>query len=86
LPAPPLDQTPDNTYELIAANIIAQVIVDVMPDIERRMAKNGIAILSGIIQERKPDVIAALKACHLNIIHEINEGDWVALAVNRKGN
>jgi ribosomal protein L11 methyltransferase len=78
-----LDQTPDNTYELIAANIIAQVIVDVMPDLERRMAKNGIAILSGIIQERKPDVIAALKACHLNIIHEINEGDWVALAVKR---
>ena len=78
-----LDQTPDLTYELIAANIIAQVIVDVMPDLERRMAKNGIAILSGIIQERKPDVIAALKACHLNIIHEINEGDWVALAVKR---
>lgn len=78
-----LDQTPDVTYELIAANIIAQVIVNIMPDLERRMATDGIAILSGIIQERKPDVIAALEACRLKIIHEISQEGWVALAVRR---
>ena len=78
-----LDQTPKTPYELIAANIIAQVIVDVMPDLEQRMAKEGIAILSGIIQERKPDVIAALDASHLQVIHEITQGEWVALAVRR---
>jgi ribosomal protein L11 methyltransferase len=78
-----LDQTPEIPYELIAANIIAQVIVDVMPDLERRMAKDGIAILSGIIQERKPDVLTALKASRLHIINEINDGEWVTMAVRR---
>ncbi len=78
-----LDQTPKKTYELIAANIIAQVIVDVMPDLEKRMAPNGVAILSGIILERKPDVLAALQENKLNIVHELNEGEWVALAVKR---
>lgn len=78
-----LDQTPEKTYDLIAANIIAQVIVDVMPDLERRIAPGGVAILSGIIRERKPDVLAALETSNLHIYHETNEGDWVALAVKR---
>ncbi len=78
-----LDQTPTTPYELVAANIIAQVIVDVMPDLEKRLALNGVAILSGIIRERKPDVLAALEKSSLGIIHEINEGEWVALAVKR---
>ena len=78
-----LDQTPEKTYDLVAANIIAQVIVDVMPDLEKRMAPEGIAILSGIIQERKPDVLAALEKSSLHICHETNEGEWVALAVKR---
>ena len=76
-----LDQTPKKTYDLIAANIIAQVIVDIMPDIEKRIAPDGVAILSGIIRERKPDVLAALETSNLHIYHETNEGDWVALAV-----
>ena len=79
-----LDQTPQKTYDLIAANIIAQVIVDIMPGLERRMAPKGMAILSGIIRERKPDIVAALQANMLHIVHEINEGEWVALAVTRQ--
>jgi ribosomal protein L11 methyltransferase len=76
-----LDKTKEKTHDLIAANIIAQVIVDIMGDIHKRLAKNGIAILSGIIQERKPDILAALKENRLRIVHEINDGEWVALAV-----
>ncbi|MBA3008986.1 MAG: 50S ribosomal protein L11 methyltransferase [Proteobacteria bacterium] len=79
-----LDQTPQKTYDLIAANIIAQVIVDIMPELERRMAPKGMAILSGIIRERKPDIVAALQANALHIVHETNEGEWVALAVTRQ--
>lgn len=78
-----LDQTSEKTYDLIAANIIAQVIVDVMPDLEKRITPGGTAILSGIIRERKPDVLAALERSSLHIFHETNEGEWVALAVRR---
>ncbi|MBU3954666.1 MAG: 50S ribosomal protein L11 methyltransferase, partial [Proteobacteria bacterium] len=50
----------------------------------RRMAPKGMAILSGIIRERKPDIVAALQANALHIVHETNEGEWVALAVTRQ--
>ena len=38
---------------------IAQVIVDIMADIKKQMAPQGIAILSGIILERKPDILTS---------------------------
>ena len=55
-----LDKTPEIQYNLICANIIAQVIVSIMPDIAVRLAPDGNAILSGIIEERLPDIYAAL--------------------------
>jgi len=76
-----LDQTQEKPHDIIVANIIAQVIVEIMGDIQQRLSKNGIAILSGIIQERKPDILSALKKNHLKTVHEINDGEWVALAV-----
>jgi ribosomal protein L11 methyltransferase len=76
-----LDHTPDTTYDFVAANIIAQVIVDIMPDLERRIAPGGVAILSGIIRERKSDVLAALEKSNLHILDETREEEWVALAV-----
>ncbi len=79
-----LDQTPPQTYDLIAANIIAQVLVDIMPNLENCIAPGGVAILSGIIRERKPDVLAALEMSNLHILQETNEGEWVALAVGRE--
>jgi ribosomal protein L11 methyltransferase len=84
LAATTLDRTPEKTYELIVANIIAQVICDIMADIEKRMAPDGVAILSGIILERKPDVLAALQKNDLYAFHETCEGEWVALVIKRQ--
>jgi ribosomal protein L11 methyltransferase len=81
LTATTLDRTPETTYDLVVANIIAQVIVDITGDIKQRMAPDGRAILSGIIQERKPDVLRALSDNGLDIIKEKNMGEWVALVV-----
>lgn len=77
----PLDQTPKIAYDMVAANIIAQVVVDIAGEIKDRMAPDGISILSGIIRERRPDVLYALAANNLKIVRELNEDEWVALAV-----
>ena len=79
-----LDKTPEIRYDLICANIIAQVIVSIMPDIAARLAPDGTAILSGIIEERVPDIYAALDAQHLRCVKKINQEEWVALVVCRK--
>ena len=79
-----LDKTPDIQYDLICANIIAQVIVSIMPEISARLAPDGNAILSGIIEERLPDIYAALDTQHLECVKKITWDEWVALVVCRK--
>ena len=79
-----LDKTPEIQYNLICANIIAQVIVSIMPDIAVRLAPDGNAILSGIIEERLPDIYAALDTQNLECVKKITRDEWVALVVCRK--
>jgi ribosomal protein L11 methyltransferase len=76
-----LDQVDKTPYDLIAANIIAQTLVALMPDIRSRMAPGGRAILSGIIQERVPEVKKALDLNGLTIEHQAFDDEWVTLTV-----
>jgi len=84
LGAATLDQTPEIGYDLICANIIAQVIVPIMPDIAARLSPDGNAILSGIIEERLPDIYAALDTQNLECIKKVTWDEWVALVVGHK--
>ena len=84
LVAATLDKTPEIQYDLICANIIAQVITAIMPDIATRLAPHGNAILSGIIEERMPDIYAALDEHNLECVKKINQDEWVALVVRHK--
>ncbi len=79
-----LDQVPPVLYDLIAANIIAQTIAAIMKDIKKCMAPHGRAILSGIIQERLPEVTQALFCHDLEIMHQDTSGEWVTLTVVHK--
>ena len=77
----PLDQTRKKSYGLIAANIIAPVIVNILPDISQRLAPDGKAILSGIVCSQRPQILFALGQNNLKILHEINDNEWITLAV-----
>ncbi len=78
-----LDNTPVQGFDFIAANIIAQVIVDILPGICLRMTDQSKAFLSGIILERLPDVLAALEDCALCVNQKMVEDEWVALVVGK---
>ncbi len=78
-----LDKSPATQFSFIAANIIAQVIGDILPDICSRMDQTTTTILSGIIKDRLDDIKDALKQNHLNIIEEIITDEWVALVVRK---
>jgi len=84
LGAATLDKTPEIGYDLICANIIAQVIAAIMPDIAARLAPDGKAILSGIIEERLPDIYAALDTQNLECVKKVTWDEWVALVVGHK--
>jgi len=78
-----LDKTEIQPFDFIAANIIAQVIVNILSDIALRMTDQTVTFLSGIIDERLPDVMAAVEKNHLTVIEKMIDQDWVALAVKK---
>ncbi|PIE61489.1 MAG: 50S ribosomal protein L11 methyltransferase [Desulfobacterales bacterium] len=79
-----LDTIPNTHYDLIVANIIAQVIVDIAGDIKKRMVPQGVAILSGIIKDRRADVLDAMNANGLVLTTEHLTDEWVAMVVCHK--
>jgi ribosomal protein L11 methyltransferase len=84
LSAGTLDRMAPETFDLIAANIIAQTLVAIMGDIRQRMAPQGRAVLSGIIRERQPDVEAALARHQLMVLNLDTEEEWVTMTVGHR--
>lgn len=80
----PADPIHVGGYNLIAANILAQVIVDIMPELSDALASDGIAILSGIVTQHRKAVLKALEAHNFKILHEKNVDEWVTLAVGKR--
>ncbi|MDF2875578.1 MAG: prmA [Sporomusa sp.] len=69
----------DGKADVIVANIIADIIIKMLPDVRGRLVDNGIFIASGIIAERLGDVTAALIDSEFVIDKVIEEGGWVAI-------
>ena len=74
-----LVQSVKGTYDLVVANILADVIIDLLDDLPRVLATGGCFICSGIIQTQRRKVRLKMARCGLRISHEAVEGDWVAL-------
>ena len=70
-------------YGVCVANIVADIILRMLPDIGELLLPGAPLILSGIIAPRKEDVIAAAEAEGFTVEREENENDWVALFVRR---
>ncbi len=71
-------------YDLITANIVADIIIRMAPDIGALMHPGTILLVSGIILERSDDVVAALEANGLRIVEKAVDNDWCAMAVALK--
>lgn len=74
----------DGGYDVIMANIVADIIMRLNPDIKKYMADDGVYIISGIIMPRADEVKVSLDACGFDIIECITENDWCAMAVKRR--
>lgn len=67
-------------YDIIAANIVADVLIAMSPLFEKFVKKGGTLILSGIISERCHEVIDAVKAKGYTLIEQREANDWVAVS------
>ncbi|MCI1982041.1 MAG: 50S ribosomal protein L11 methyltransferase [Oscillospiraceae bacterium] len=70
-------------YDVIAANIVADVIMELTKNVERYMLPNAVYLMSGIIDERERDVLDALKG-KFTVVARREEKGWVALAAKLK--
>lgn len=71
------------SYDVITANIIADAIIMLFSDIESHMDENTIFIMSGIIDTRLDDVLAAMPES-LTVIDQYEEKGWICLAAAKK--
>ncbi|SDF05853.1 50S ribosomal protein L11 methyltransferase [Sporomusa acidovorans] len=65
--------------DVIVANIIADIIIKMLPDVRRRLTEKGVFIASGIITERLSDVTQALIENEFVVDKVTEEGGWVAI-------
>ena len=70
-------------YNVCLANIVADIILRMMPDIGEYLAKDAPLILSGIIETRADEVRESVLKNGFKIVREEKENDWVALMVKR---
>lgn len=68
------------SFQLIAANIVADVVIQLTASVPRFLAKDGIYIISGIIDTREQDVLDAL-AGKFTVINRKEDRGWVAMAL-----
>ncbi|MBQ7314605.1 MAG: 50S ribosomal protein L11 methyltransferase [Clostridia bacterium] len=66
-------------FDICVANIVADIILRMLPDIHRYLKPGAPLILSGIIEPRADEVREALRANGFRIDREQTENDWVAI-------
>ena len=73
----------DGGYDIICANIVADIIIRMIPDISAYMNDGAVILASGIIVERADDVINSFEEHGFYIAEKSVENGWCALAVKK---
>ncbi|MGL6202339.1 MAG: 50S ribosomal protein L11 methyltransferase [Lachnospiraceae bacterium] len=71
-------------YDLIAANILAEILVPLTPVAVKHMKPGGIYITSGIIAEKETAVTEAILKAGLRIIDVAYQGEWVSVTAQKE--
>ncbi len=72
----------NNTYDIVVANIVADVLTFIAKDLKNVLKENGILILSGIIDKYEQKVLSFYK--EFDILERISQEEWVTLLLKRK--
>ena len=70
-------------YDIVAANILADVLVPLTPVILNQMKKGGIYITSGIIDNKEETVVKAVKDAGLEVLEVTYQGEWVSVTARK---
>ena len=65
-------------YDLVIANIVADVLLRLLPDVRDKIAAGGKLLLSGVIDDRAGQLRAAIEKNGFSLQKETRQGDWHA--------
>lgn len=71
-------------YDIVAANILADVLIPLTPVILSHLKSGGIYITSGIIDDKEEAVKEAVEAAGMEILEVGHQGEWVSVTARKK--
>ncbi len=74
----------EGPFDVVLANLIASVLVDLSPLIRDEVRELGVVLASGIFIDREPEVRASFANVGLDVAARSAEGEWVALEAVRR--
>lgn len=77
------DRVGYDCYDIVVANILADVLVPLTPVIVNQLKKGGIYITSGIIDDKEQTVVEAVKAAGLEVLDVTYQGEWVSVTARK---
>ena len=77
------DEVGYGCYDIVAANILADVLVPLTPVIVNQMKAGGIYITSGIIDDKEEVVVEAVKKAGLEVLEVNYQGEWVSVTARK---
>ncbi len=73
----------DGQADVIIANILAPIIIMLLPDVPGKLKDDGVFLASGIIEEREADVAAAGAAVGMKVDAVDHRGGWVVMQMSK---
>ncbi|QQE77344.1 50S ribosomal protein L11 methyltransferase [Alicyclobacillus sp. SO9] len=73
-----LKELQPDTYDVVVANILRDIVVSLTPAVARQLAPGGQFVMSGFLERDVPVVQAALGAVHLELTKVLERDGWVA--------
>jgi len=70
-------------YDIVVANILADVLVPLTPVIVNQLKPGGIYITSGIIDDKEQTVVEAVQAAGLKVLEVTYQGEWVSVTARK---
>jgi len=71
------------TWQIVIANIIAPVLIEILPDLAAAVAEGGQLILSGMLAEQEADMRGHVAELQLTVTNHHQIDDWVALVITK---
>ena len=77
------DKVGYDKYDIVVANILADVLVPLTLVILNQLKEGGVYITSGIIDDKEDTVVEAVKAAGLEVLEVTYQGEWVSVTARK---